>query len=126
MRDQHHGENNDEQMVREPEVGEGVEGGTQSRSAEASGAFGPARGEGVSDHDEQDQEPSRDKSSRRRDISQRKRFRGAEPDLFVARSLRPDQGRGRDENAVKRACNRADDGEPDMVLDGVVEVEVAA
>jgi len=126
VRDQNEGEGDDEQVVREPEIGKRIQRSTDPGPAEASGALGPPRREGVSHRDEQDEDPAGDEGARRRDVAQRQRPWRPEPDLFFSGPPRPGQGRGRHEHAVERASCGADDGEPDVVFDGAVEVEEAA
>ena len=124
--DQHHREGDDEQVVRDPEVGEGVQGGAQSRPSEASGALWPARRERVRDEDEQDQDPARDKGPRRGDVSERQGPRRPQPDLLLAGPPRPDDRPRGHEHAVERPGGGSCEGEPDVVLDDAVEVKVVA
>lgn len=73
--DQHHGEGDDQEVVRDPEVFERVQSGAQSRPMQESGAFWPARRERVRDSDEQDEDPARNKRPRRGDVPERQRPR---------------------------------------------------
>ena len=123
--DEHDGENDDQQMVREPEVGERIQGGADLGPSEASRALGPARRERVGDDDQQHEDPARHKGSGRSDVAERQRFRGAEPDLLLAGPLRPDKGRGRDKDAVEGPGHGADDCEPDVVAYRAVEIKHA-
>ena len=126
VRDQHHRKGDDKQVMRDPKVGEGVEGGTQPRPSEASGALGPARRERVRDDDEQDQDPARDIGPRRGDVSERQGFGRAQPDLLLPRPPRPDERPRGHEDAVERPGGGSGEGEPDVVLDDAVKVKVVA
>lgn len=126
VRDEHARERDDEQVVAEPKVCERVERRPHPRASKPGGPLGPARRERVGDSDEKHQDPPRDEGPGGRDVAQRQPAGGPQPHLLLCRAARPDERGGSHEDAVEDPGEGADDREPGVVLDGVVEVEEAA